>query len=129
MSFCTAVNCMDGRVQLPVIEYLRKRLGVPYVDSVTEARPGLSLSEEPSGSVTESIVKRVEVSTEGHGSNVIAVVAHWDCTRNPGDEETQRGQLLASVDLLAGRFPKVTVMGLWVDESWRVREVTNRPPA
>jgi len=114
---------------MPVIEYLRKRLGVPYIDSVTEVGPVLSLSEDPAGSVTESIVRRVAVSIERHASSVLAVVAHWDCGGNPADEETQREQLLASVDLLAERFPKVTVVGLWVDEGWRVREVTNRPPA
>ena len=128
MSFCTVVNCMDGRVQLPVIEYLRKRLGVPYVDSVTEPGPVLSLATEPTGKVVESIMSRVAVSTGGHGSSVVSVVAHGDCGGNPADEETQREQLLASVELLAERFPGVTVMGLWVDERWRVREVTNRPP-
>ncbi|MHC5086790.1 MAG: carbonic anhydrase, partial [Planctomycetota bacterium] len=25
MSFCTAINCMDGRVQLPVIPFLQNR--------------------------------------------------------------------------------------------------------
>lgn len=129
MSFCTVVNCIDGRVQLPVIEYLRRRLGVPYVDSVTEPGPVLSMTEDPNGDVVESIMRRVAVSMERHGSTVVSVVAHGDCGANPTDDETQRGQLLASVDLLAERFPEVTVMGLWVDDAWRVREVTNRPPA
>jgi hypothetical protein len=120
---------MDGRVQLPVIEYLRRRLGVPYVDSVTEPGPILDLSGEPAGAVSESILRRVELSVEKHGSRVVSVVAHADCTRNQADEARQREQLLKSVDLLAERFPIVTVVGLWVNESWRVSEVTNRPPA
>jgi hypothetical protein len=36
---------MDGRVQLPVIDYLRKRFGVEHVDSVIEAGPNLILAE------------------------------------------------------------------------------------
>jgi hypothetical protein len=128
LSFCTVVNCIDGRVQLPVIEYLRKRLGVPYVDSVTEPGPVLTLAEDPTGAVAESILNRVAVSQERHGSTVVSVVAHGDCGGNPACEETQREQLLASVELLAERFPRMTVMALWVDEDWRVREVTNRPP-
>ncbi|MHA1252503.1 MAG: carbonic anhydrase, partial [Candidatus Helarchaeota archaeon] len=28
MKFCTVINCMDGRVQIPVINYLRKRFNV-----------------------------------------------------------------------------------------------------
>jgi len=39
MSFYTAINCMDGRVQLPVITYLQKRFGVEHVDSITAAGP------------------------------------------------------------------------------------------
>ena len=31
MSFCTAVNCIDGRVQLPLIRYLQEGFGVLYV--------------------------------------------------------------------------------------------------
>jgi len=37
MSFCTAINCMDGRTQLPVNEFMRRKLGVAYVDTITEA--------------------------------------------------------------------------------------------
>ena len=33
MKFCTAVTCMDGRIQLPVIAYLQKRFNAEYVDS------------------------------------------------------------------------------------------------
>lgn len=36
MKFCTAINCMDGRVQLPVINYLKKHFKVNYVGSITE---------------------------------------------------------------------------------------------
>lgn len=45
MSFCTAVNCIDGRVQLPVIRYLQERYGVLYVDVVSESGPVHSLAE------------------------------------------------------------------------------------
>ncbi len=41
MSFCTAINCMDGRTQLPVIEFLKNKLSVEYVDTVTEPGPHL----------------------------------------------------------------------------------------
>ena len=35
--FCTVINYIDGRVQLPVIRYLQKRFDAEYVDSITEA--------------------------------------------------------------------------------------------
>ena len=41
MSFCTAINCMDGRVQLPVIRFLQERFKVDYVDVISEPGPNL----------------------------------------------------------------------------------------
>ncbi len=45
MRFGTVINCMDGRVQLPVIAYLQKRFNVTYVDTITEAGPNLLLAQ------------------------------------------------------------------------------------
>ncbi len=129
MSFCTVVNCMDGRVQLPVIRYLQDRFEVLYVDSVTEAGPVKSLAEPVDETVSQSILSRVAVSTEKHGSKIVAIVAHDDCGGNPADEITQRRQLEESVDFIAGHFPETTVLGLWLDMDWSVFEVTSRDPA
>jgi hypothetical protein len=38
MSFYTTINCMDGRVQFPVISYLMERFVVRYVDVIAPAR-------------------------------------------------------------------------------------------
>ena len=45
MSFCTVVNCMDGRTQSPVNDHLRNRNQVEYVDTITEAGPVKALAE------------------------------------------------------------------------------------
>jgi hypothetical protein len=37
--FAAAINCMDGRAQLPVIEWLKRECGVDYVDTITEPGP------------------------------------------------------------------------------------------
>ena len=39
MRFCTVINCMDGRVQLPVIRHMKERFNAEYVDSITEPGP------------------------------------------------------------------------------------------
>jgi hypothetical protein len=44
MAFCTAVTCMDGRVQLPVNAYLRERFGADFVDTITEPGPNAVLA-------------------------------------------------------------------------------------
>lgn len=128
MSFCTVVNCMDGRVQLPVIRYLQDRFEVLYVDSITEAGPVKSLAKPVDETVSQSILRRVAVSRE-HGSKVVAVIAHDDCAGNPEDETTQRRQLEEAVDLMAGRFPDMLILGLWLSRDWSVFEVTSRDPA
>jgi len=129
VSFCTAINCMDGRVQLPIIRYLMDRFGCAYVDVVTEAGPVRSMAEAPDAEVTRSILRRVAVSVEKHGSSMVAVVAHWDCAGNPLPESEQRRQLRASVDLVVRSFPGVRVLGLWADQQWTVEEVHDVGPS
>jgi hypothetical protein len=38
-SFVTALNCIDGRVQEPVIRFLREKYKIDFVDMITE--PGM----------------------------------------------------------------------------------------
>jgi len=35
-TFATAINCMDGRAQLPVIEWIKEKQPVGFVDMITE---------------------------------------------------------------------------------------------
>ena len=128
MSFCTVVNCMDGRVQLPVIRYLQDRFEVSYVDSVTEAGPVKSLAQPVDEAVSQSILRRVAVSRT-HGSKVVAIIAHDDCAGNPEDETTQRRQLEEAADFMAGHFPDMLILGFWLNRDWSVFEVTSRDPA
>ncbi len=99
------------------------------MDSVTEAGPVKSLAEPVDPAVSRSILSRVAVSTEKHGSKVVAVIAHDDCGGNPADETTQRRQLEEAVGFIAEHFPETLVLGLWLDADWSVFEVTSRDPA
>ena len=129
MSFCTAVNCIDGRVQLPVIRYLQEHLRVQYVDVVTEAGPVRFLADPADSEAKASILRRVGLSIEAHGSTVVAVAAHADCAGNPVGREHQTRELVASSECIAGRFPEAAVLGLWVDAEGSVREVCTRGAA
>ena len=83
MNFCTVVNCMDGRVQLPVIRYLQDRFNVEYVDSVTEPGPNLLLAERTHEDMVQSILRRIRISVEKHSSVAIALAGHHECAGNP----------------------------------------------
>lgn len=123
MSFSTVINCMDGRTQLPVNEFLRSKLGVDYVDTVAESGPVRMLAEEPDSRATESILSQVGISVRQHGSENIAIVAHHDCAGNPVSQERQKEQLDLAVRFTAAHYPGIRVCGLWVDSSWSVSQV------
>ena len=120
MSFCTAVNCMDGRVQRPVVDYLTEHLGVDHVDMITEPGPNRILAERTDQVTVDSICRRVDVSVGQHGSRAIAVIGHHDCAGNPADRAEQAAQTAAAVALLAERYPQAKVFGLWVNDRLQV---------
>ena len=121
--FATAINCMDGRVQVPVIEYVKRNYGIDYVDMITEPGPNKILAENRDNTKVESIKARVRISVERHGSKLIAVVGHHDCAGNPADRETQLKHILAAMKTVASWNLKVQVTGIWVDENWRACRV------
>lgn len=125
MSFCTAVNCIDGRVQLPVIEFLKKRFGVDYIDNVTEAATVHILAGETNRRQVQSIIDRIDISIKSHKSKGIAVVAHHDCAGNAIDKQKQLEQLDVSVKFIRSQYPAIETIGLWVDEKWAVNEMSH----
>ena len=128
MRFCSAVNCMDGRVQLPVIRYLQNRFNVDYVDTITEAGPNLVLSAEQESDRARSVLGRVGISIREHRSKGVAVVGHHGCAGNPAPEEEQIAALREAASFLRRNFSDVEIVALWVDERREVREVAVLPP-
>ena len=123
MSFGTAINCMDGRTQLPVNAFLKQQLEVDYIDTITEAGPVRILAEAPESALTESILNRVRISTGHHGSKCVAIVAHTDCAGNPVPDEVQIKQLDLAVRFVAAQCPGMRVLGLWIDETFCVAQI------
>lgn len=123
MRFCTAINCMDGRVQKPVIDYLRNRYNVDYVDMITEPGPNRILADGADWKLIESLFARVKISVEKHGSKQIAIIGHHDCAGNPAGEEEQYAHTLKAIEAVKEKYKELEVIGLWVDESWSVQEI------
>ena len=122
--FVTAVNCMDGRVQVPVIDWLQKRYSADYVDMITEPGPERLLAEGTDHYALDSIKKRVEISVNRHNSKAIAVIGHYDCAGNPADKETQFKQILTAVEKVKSWDDRVEVIGLQLDHNWQINKVT-----
>jgi len=121
--FVTVVNCMDGRTQLPVIEFLKQKYSADFVDSVTEPGPIKILSEQTNKMLVESIKSRIGISMEKHGSKVVALVGHYDCGGNPVGKDKQLLQLEDSVALVKSWGLDIEVIKLWVDENWQAHQV------
>lgn len=119
--FVTAINCMDGRTQLPVSQWLRDRYRAEFVDTVTEPGPARVLAEGNSAMV-DAIRSRVEISVTKHGSRSVAVVAHHDCAGNPVSMDLQLVHLRKAVDVVDAWFDGLEVLGLWLGEDWHVSE-------
>ncbi len=123
MKFCTAVTCMDGRIQLPVIAYLQKRFNAIYVDLISEAAVNLALSKQEEKNVVESVLDRIRISVEVHGSVSIAVVGHHDCAKNPTSRKEQYQHTQDSINFIQKKYNQLEIIGLWVDENWKVNEI------
>jgi len=114
---------MDGRTQLPIINYIKTKFNVDYVDNITEPGPVKVIAEQSNDFQLHSIQHRVMISQEKHGSKHLALVAHYDCTGNHVDKNTQIEQLRKSLESIRLWGFKGTTVGLWVNESWQVEEV------
>lgn len=124
MKFCTAINCMDGRVQIPVIEYLKNKFTVEFVDLITEPGPNKIIADGTDSKLIESIFSRVKISVEKHGSNRIAIIGHYDCAGNPADEEDQKVHTQKTINVIKNKFQNIEVIGLWVNRDWDVTEIS-----
>lgn len=121
--FATAINCMDGRVQIPVIDWLKKQYNIDYVDMITHPGPEQLLAEGKDQTTIGLLRKQLEISITCHKSNLVAVAGHHDCAGNPTDKHNKREQILTAIKTIKSWNSDAKVIGLWIDENWDVNEV------
>jgi hypothetical protein len=129
MKFGTVINCTDGRVQYPVLDYLKKTSDIEFFDSANEAGPLKTLTKKSDKCRLITLKEQIRTSLEEHGSKFIALVGHHDCTDNPGGRAFQEEQMDISLDYLQRSFgSEITYVGLYVNEDWEVEEYTRLEP-
>ncbi len=121
--FVTAINCIDGRAQKPVIKFLTNRFEVDYVDMVTIPGADKVLSQNTDEAIVTSIRNSVEISITKHNSKIIAIVGHHDCAANPVDIKEHMDQIKKSIENVAAWELKASILGLWIDQNWNVNEL------
>ncbi len=123
MQFCTVINCMDGRVQLPVIKYLQVRFNSQFVDAITEAGPNIILAEQNEKNIVQSILEKLKISIEIHHSSQVAIVGHYNCAKNPFPKEIQITHIKKAIKFISLQHKNIEVIGLWVNKDWEVTEI------
>ena len=116
--FGTAINCMDGRVQLPVTNWMKSKYTLDFIDMITEPGPDKMLTQGSNAQV-ESIKSRVLISVNAHGSQTILIAAHHDCAGNPVSKEEHIRQVKECVKILQSwKLPVKNITGAWINDNW-----------
>jgi carbonic anhydrase-like protein len=121
--FGTAINCIDGRTQEPVINFMKHKYGIDGVDMVTF--PGVDGIISSSGNLDyiASIRNAVSISIEKHGSQIIAVVGHFDCAGNPGNREHHYAHVSKAIQQVSSWNFDAQIVGLYVNDKRQIEEV------
>ena len=127
MSFGTAINCMDGRVQTPVSSWMKRHFRALYVDTITEAGPDRILAKVKDSSL-RGIRRKIDISRKLHGSRVLAVVSHHDCGGNPVSKDEHFQHLEEAVKKVVSWDLGMRIVGLWVPPDWVVERVHDTGP-
>ncbi len=119
MEFATAITCMDGRIQTIVNKYIQDNYKKEYVDTITFAGPVKLLAENKKEVLLKNLKFRLDISVNGHGSRVIALVGHHDCAGIKRTDTEQIAYIKESVEIVKELYPTCEVFGLWVDEEFK----------
>lgn len=120
--FATAINCMDGRTQNPVSNWVKTNYQIDYVDMITEPGCDRSLSEKNTDLIAQ-IKSKVEISVNAHKSSSVVIAGHYDCAANIATKEMHLAQIQKSVNVIKSWKLPIQVVGLWVNEKWEVEQV------
>jgi carbonic anhydrase len=111
--FGTAIGCMDGRVIPAVDGLLKKQYNIHFVDQPTVPGPEKFLAEADEAALA-SMRQKVEISVNGHGSRLIAVVAHQSCAGSPVTDEEHFAYIKKAVEIVKSWQLPAEVIGVWV---------------
>jgi len=128
MSRCIAVNCVDGRAQLPVIEFIKREYGWSLFDVITEWNPAYVLSERNTSIEANSIMEKIESLIKNNIYNTIVITAHHGCADNCESDADYSRHLNLSVRYVGKHFPELKVIGLWIDADGNTKEVCSAKP-
>lgn len=121
-NFGTAISCIDGRIQLPIIHWFKETHRVDYVDMITE--PGVERLFLDHNKVLK-IKSKVLHSLNTNKSRIIVLAGHYGCEENPISKKEQITQIKNAVTIIKSwKLPRASVFGVWVNDDWEVEVVS-----
>lgn len=115
--FATSVSCIDGRIQLPIITWVKENYDVDYIDTITE--PGVDKILANNTSLAQ-IKSKINISITAHKSKLIIVSGHADCAGNPVPDKQHIAQINKGVELISSWNLDAKVIGIWIDNTWKI---------
>jgi hypothetical protein len=122
MIFATSINCIDGRIQLPISNWIKQKYSVDYVDVITHPGSDKIIGEKNIEGISEIKTKTL-VSINAHNSKLVVISGHHDCAGNPVSKGTHLAQIKKSISIIKSWNCPVTVIGVWINEQWEIEEV------
>ena len=119
--FATSISCMDGRIQIPISQWIKENYSVDFVDTITE--PGVD-KVIAGNSDLDSIKTKIGISINAHKSKLVVVSGHYDCAANPVSDDEHIDLIKKDIEILSSWNLGVDIVGIWVDGSWKVNLVT-----
>ena len=119
----TLVNCMNGTVQLPAINFAKQIWKVRWVDVITEVAPEKILSEAKDQETVNRICQNIEASFCGQQTKRLAIVAHSGCDINKAPDDKKKEMLHRAVDFLKDRYEDTDIVGIWIDNKGNASKI------
>lgn len=120
--FATAISCIDGRVQSPILDWIKKTHFVDFVDAITEPGANKALSEKNIDKIKQ-LKSKVLISINAHHSDLVVISGHHDCAANPASKETHITQIQKSINVVRSWKLPIGVIGIWINDQWEVEEI------
>lgn len=122
--FGTAINCIDGRVQLSVIKWMKEKFHLDYVDMITEPSVDKVMSNVKDKRI-ELIKSKVRISVDKHRSKIIVIVGHYDCASNSVSKTEHLRQIKKTVAIIKSwHFQSVDkIIGIWINKNWTIEQI------
>ncbi len=114
---------MDNLIHEPLIQFIKNKYHVKYVDTMTEAGLCKILSDNRDNPLTKSIDNRITVSLSKHNSQMIFIPGHDGWAGNIVSEDIQIKQIVNSAKRFRRNYPNIKVIPFWIDQDWKAKEL------